>query len=242
METGWLLLCLLGHPCRLCEICICLEMLCPVHLWGCSWFLKRRLPSGSLHSWTILSQYTPHPAPLVMVLTQHVYFPSWWWLWRAQYYYHMRFQGMFPVWTVAMLCCRADVEWWVPGCESSNRASTHLLLGSILIASIASGFGSNGNLYFSVGKKRSVGVRNASEQVTGCWTKDHCFFGGFPCDWVVKNLPAMQETRVWPLGREDLLEKGLVTHSRILAWEIPWTEEPGRCSPWGCKELDTTKW
>ena len=40
----------------------------------------------------------------------------------------------------------------------------------------------------------------------------------------LKNLPAMQETRVW----EDPLEKEMATHSSILAWEIPWTEEPGR--------------
>ena len=42
----------------------------------------------------------------------------------------------------------------------------------------------------------------------------------------VKNQPAMQKTRVPSLGREDPLEKGLVTHSSILAWTIPWTEEP----------------
>ena len=45
---------------------------------------------------------------------------------------------------------------------------------------------------------------------------------------MVKNLPAMQETWVQSLGWEDLLEKGMVTHSSILAWRIPWTEEPGR--------------
>ena len=43
----------------------------------------------------------------------------------------------------------------------------------------------------------------------------------------VKNLPAMQETRVQFLGWEDSLEKEMATHSSILAWEIPWTEEPG---------------
>ena len=43
----------------------------------------------------------------------------------------------------------------------------------------------------------------------------------------VKNLPAMQETRVRFLGQEDPLEKGMVTHSTILTWRIPWTEEPG---------------
>ena len=45
---------------------------------------------------------------------------------------------------------------------------------------------------------------------------------------MVKNLPSMQETLVQSLGREDLLEKGMATHSRTLAWKIPWTEEPGR--------------
>ena len=43
----------------------------------------------------------------------------------------------------------------------------------------------------------------------------------------VKNLPAMQETEVQSLGWEDPLEKGMATHSSILAWRIPWTEEPG---------------
>ena len=44
---------------------------------------------------------------------------------------------------------------------------------------------------------------------------------------MVKNLPAMQETQVWSLGWEDLLEEGMATHSNIFAWRIPWTEESG---------------
>ena len=43
----------------------------------------------------------------------------------------------------------------------------------------------------------------------------------------VKNPPVIQETRVQSLGREDPLEKGMTAHSSILAWRIPWTEEPG---------------
>ena len=43
---------------------------------------------------------------------------------------------------------------------------------------------------------------------------------------MVKNLPIMQETQVQTLGQEDPLEKGMATHSSILAWRIPWTEEP----------------
>ena len=49
---------------------------------------------------------------------------------------------------------------------------------------------------------------------------------GFPGGSVVKNLPAMQETRVQFLGLEDPVEKEMATHSSIVASEIPWTEEP----------------
>ena len=53
----------------------------------------------------------------------------------------------------------------------------------------------------------------------------------------VKNLPAMQETRVQSLNLEDSLETGLATHSSIFAWRSPWTEELGRLySPWGREE------
>ena len=52
----------------------------------------------------------------------------------------------------------------------------------------------------------------------------------------VKNLPAMQETHVQSLGWEDSLEKGMATHSNILAWRIPWTEEHGPLQPWGQSE------
>ena len=45
---------------------------------------------------------------------------------------------------------------------------------------------------------------------------------------MVKDLPAMKETQVRSLGQEDPLEEGMASHSSILAWEIPWTEEPGR--------------
>ena len=49
----------------------------------------------------------------------------------------------------------------------------------------------------------------------------------------VKNLPALQETRVHSLGQEDPLEEEMATHSSILAWRIPWTEEPGRLQSMG---------
>ena len=58
---------------------------------------------------------------------------------------------------------------------------------------------------------------------------------------MVKNLPAMKETWVRFLGWEDPLEKGMATHSSILAWRIPWTEESGGLQAAGHKELDTTE-
>ena len=54
---------------------------------------------------------------------------------------------------------------------------------------------------------------------------------------MVKNLPAMQETQVQSLGREDPLEKEMTTHSSILAWKIPWTEEPGRQQSMGSQRV-----
>ena len=52
-----------------------------------------------------------------------------------------------------------------------------------------------------------------------------------------KNLPVMQETQVRSLDWEDPLEEGIATHSRILAWKIPWTEEPGRLPSMGSQRV-----
>ena len=54
---------------------------------------------------------------------------------------------------------------------------------------------------------------------------------------IVKNPPAMQETQVLSLGGEDPLEKGMATHSSIVAWEMPWTEEPG-----GLQSMRSQSW
>ena len=54
---------------------------------------------------------------------------------------------------------------------------------------------------------------------------------------MVKNLPAMQEIQIRSLGQEDPLEKGLATHSGILAWTIPWTEEPSRLQSMGSQRV-----
>ena len=57
----------------------------------------------------------------------------------------------------------------------------------------------------------------------------------------VKHLPTMQEIWVRSLGREDLLEKEMATHSSTPAWKIPWMEEPGRLQSMGSQESDTTE-
>ena len=54
---------------------------------------------------------------------------------------------------------------------------------------------------------------------------------------MVKHLPTMRETQVRSLGWEDLLEKEMATHSSILAWKIPWTEEPGRIQSMGSQTV-----
>ena len=58
---------------------------------------------------------------------------------------------------------------------------------------------------------------------------------------MIKNPPAKQETQVQSLGWEDPLEKGMATHSSILAWIIPWTEELGGLQSWSHKESDMTE-
>ena len=57
----------------------------------------------------------------------------------------------------------------------------------------------------------------------------------------VKYLPTMWETQVRSLGQEDRLEKEMATHSSILSWRIPWTEEPGGLESMGHKKSDTTE-
>ena len=72
---------------------------------------------------------------------------------------------------------------------------------------------------------RQLGVLHSLEMVESnhllLWTK-------LLVAQMVMNLPAMQETRVQSLGREDPLEEEVATHSSILAWRSPWTEKPGR--------------
>ena len=66
-------------------------------------------------------------------------------------------------------------------------------------------------------------------------------FSSFYLAQMVKNMPAMQEIQVLSLGQEDPLEKRMATHSSILAWKIPWTEEPGRLQSMGSQSDMTEK-
>ena len=71
---------------------------------------------------------------------------------------------------------------------------------------------------------------------SNCWAFDGL---SYLVAQMVKNLPAMQETRVWSLSQEDPLEKEMTTHSSIVAWRIPWTEEPGGLQSMGVTESRT---
>ena len=62
-----------------------------------------------------------------------------------------------------------------------------------------------------------------------------------PVAQMVENLTAIQETQVQSLGQEDPLEKTMATHSSILAWKMPWTEESGRLQSTGLPESDMTE-
>ena len=89
-------------------------------------------------------------------------------------------------------------------------------------------------------KSRLLGPRAWAQQL---WLSGFsCLWQlGFPAGSVVKNLPAKEEMQVRALGWEDPLKKEMATHSSILAWEIPWTEEPGGQLSMGSQESDTTQ-
>ena len=74
------------------------------------------------------------------------------------------------------------------------------------------------------------------------WINIMCLYRASLIAQWVKNLPAMQENWVRFLGREDPLEKEMATHSSVLAWRIPWTEEPGGLQSMELQESDTTEW
>ena len=72
---------------------------------------------------------------------------------------------------------------------------------------------------------------------TYVYTHSHMHVGASLGAQMVKNLPAMRETWLQLLGWEDSLKKGMTTHSSILAWKIPWTEEPDRLLSMGSQRV-----
>ena len=91
-----------------------------------------------------------------------------------------------------------------------------------------------------------VGIRAGAAAVETCMEAPQKLKIELPDDLsslvaqLVKSLPPMQETRVRSRGREDPLEKGMATHSSILAWRSPWTEEPGGLQSIASQVLGTT--
>jgi len=69
------------------------------------------------------------------------------------------------------------------------------------------------------------------------WQEDSLPLGASLVAQMVKRLPAMREMQVQSLGRDDPLEKEMATHSRTLAWKIPWAEEPGRLQSMGLQRV-----
>ena len=82
------------------------------------------------------------------------------------------------------------------------------------------------NIFVFLWKYCSIDFQNRISAPREIWMHNSCFWPSLIAQ-LVKNLPAMQDTRVWSLGWEDSLEKEMATHSSILAWRIPCTEEPG---------------
>ena len=78
-----------------------------------------------------------------------------------------------------------------------------------------------------------VSISNISKYNTEKLKRTDCF----PVAQTAKDLPAMQETWVQTLSQEDLLEKAMATHSNLLAWEIPWMEEPGKLESMGSQRV-----
>ena len=82
---------------------------------------------------------------------------------------------------------------------------------------------------------RSSGKGNGNPLQYSC--RENSMDRDFPVAQTVKNLPAVQETKVRSLGQEDPLEKGMATHSSILAWRMPKTEEPGGLQSMGLQKV-----
>ena len=120
-------------------------------------------------------------------------------------------------------------------------------VGNLIFGSSAFSKSSLNVWKFTVHELLKPGLENFEHYFASVWDQWNCavvwaFFGiAFLWDSLVassvKCLPAMQETQVWSLGQEDPLEKEMATHSSILAWRIPWTEEPAGLQSTGSQRV-----
>ena len=97
--------------------------------------------------------------------------------------------------------------------------------------------GNNRNCWFLIALSPFISFTQQTFCLCFCFSCRHEWIGGSLVAQMVKNLPVMQETHVWSPNQEDPLEKGMATHSSILAWRIPWTEEPGRLQSMGLQRV-----
>ena len=88
---------------------------------------------------------------------------------------------------------------------------------------------------FSNSDLRTININISLKLVRNAILEPYSTLGASPVAQLVENLPTMWETWVQSLGWEDSLEKGMATHSSLLAWRIPWR------NPWGLKQSDTTE-
>ena len=172
--------------------------------------------SSPLSQWcypTISSSVGPAPSPPAFSLSQHQGLFQWvhslHQVAKVLELQHQSFQWIFRVdflwdWLVWSPCCPGNSQESSPAPQfkSTNSSRLSLLYGPAL-TSIHDSW-----------KNHSFGYKDLSRQIK---TVNKCRI----------KKSAMQETRVWSLSWKDLLEKGMATHSSILAWRIPWTEEPG---------------
>ena len=94
----------------------------------------------------------------------------------------------------------------------------------------------------SAENRASVRFSRSSLQCRSPFCLSPCWHMDFPGGPGVKNSPVMQEIQVWSLGQEDPLEEGVPTHSSVLTWRIPWTEETGRLQSVGLQSRTLLNW
>ena len=111
--------------------------------------------------------------------------------------------------------------------------SYHCVLGSPSVSQGSLELQTRWKMVSFSGRLQSTGLHRIGHD----WaTNTFTFFGSLGAQ-TVKNLPVVQETQVWSMGQEDPLEKGMAPHSSILAWRIPWTEEPGGLQSMGLQRV-----